>query len=332
MSGAWPWLSVLVPVYNVEPYLRTCVESVLAEADGGVELLLLDDRSSDGSANVLADLQRLHGQRLRCLRHDANLGLSEARNSLLQAAQGRHVWFLDSDDWLAPGALPRLRELLQGDAPPDLVFCDYRIVRSRARLKFRLRGEHHRCSLKGPARQRLPGGAALLEAALASGSLFAWSHVSRRSLWHADGQVLRFPPGRSFEDMATTPRLLLRAASAWYEPVPWVQYRRRDDSLSALMSAAKVRDLSHSLTGLRRAVLERWPDAAWSTRFAVAHQAARNLAAVQRHARHLPERDALMREARLHFADNAGGDLARVFGEYLRRGWWWRAWRLRILL
>lgn len=332
--GASPWLSVLVPVFDVEPYLRECVESVLASADDGVELLLLDDCSRDGSAALMRRLADEHPGRIGLLAHTRNQGLSEARNSLLAAARGEHVWFLDSDDWITPAALPRLRELLAGRADaPDLVFFDYRVWRRVPRMKHRLRGEWHRPSFIGVPRRRLAGGPQLLERALASGNLFAWAHVSRRSLW-ADGAgatpgPLRFPAGRSFEDMATTPWLLLRAGSAWHEPQPWVMYRRRDDSLSAVMSAAKVRDLSRGVVGLREAVQARWPDAPASIRFAVAHQAARNFIAALRHAARLPEHAELARQARRDFDAAAGPERALLRHGYLQRGWWWRAWTLQ---
>ena len=106
-----PWLSVLVPVYNVRDYLTECIESVLAQApdDGGVEVLLLDDCSTDDSSAVIAQLQSRWPGRLSVLRHARNSGLSAARNTLMDAAKGRYLWFLDSDDKLLPGAIDSLR-------------------------------------------------------------------------------------------------------------------------------------------------------------------------------------------------------------------------------
>lgn len=329
---AAPWLSVLVPVYNVAPYLRQCVESVLQAADAGVELLLLDDASTDDSAAVMRQLQSEQGaaKSVQLLAHPHNRGLSAARNTMLDAARGDYVWFIDSDDWIHPAALPALHALCATPDAPDMVFFDYRVVRARDRLKYRLRGEHHRASLVGPRQQRLPGGPQLMQAVLASGNLFAWSHVSRRRLWH-EPPPLRFPEGKSFEDMATTPRLALRAASAWHVPQAWVMYRRRDDSISALMmSSAKVADLSGGLRGQREELLARHPGAPMAARVALAHQAARNLWAALRHAQRLPSDEARQsrRLARADFYDCVGDDLASLRRAYLQRGWWWRAWRL----
>lgn len=334
-----PWLSVLVPVYNVEPYLSTCVDSVMAgvqalppAARAGVEVLLLDDASTDGSAGVMAALAQRWGPAVKAHRAPANRGVAATRNALLDAARGRHLWFVDGDDWIEPSALSHLNERLAGPDAPDLLAFDYRIERGPVptfkRWRQRLRGEGHRRTLEAPSRVRLPGGPALLAAALARGDLFMWSHVTRRSLWGTD---LRFPEGRTFEDMATLPRLLLRVRSAWHEPAPWVHYRRRDDSVTGVMSAVKVADLSRSLVGVREELPPPGAPAADAARFGLLHQAARNLWAAQRHARRLSPAEA----ARLHvqaqhdFRAAVGDDLPLLWRGCLKRGWLWRAWRLR---
>ena len=67
-----PWLSILVPVYNVEAYLAECVESIMQQADEGVEILLLDDCSTDSSATVMQELETRWPGRLHLLRHSHN--------------------------------------------------------------------------------------------------------------------------------------------------------------------------------------------------------------------------------------------------------------------
>ena len=119
-----PWLSILLPVYNVEPYLRECVESIASQADDGVEIMLVDDVSTDGSRSLLHTLQGELKGRLRLLQHQVNGGLSAARNTMLEAATGEYVWFLDSDDVLAPGAIADLKSVVERDRP-DFVMCDF---------------------------------------------------------------------------------------------------------------------------------------------------------------------------------------------------------------
>lgn len=326
-AAAAPWLSVLVPVYNVEPWLAECVGSVLQQADAGVELLLFDDASTDGS-RALAQALAARDTRVRVLGVGDNIGVAAARNRLLDEARGRWLWFVDGDDAVEPGVLPLLGRQAQDPQAPELLLLDYRVRRHRPSVKHRLRGEHHRVSFAGRPGAERPGALALLRGVLASGNVFCWTVVAQRSLWQRSP---RFVPGHVFEDMATMPRLLLRAHSALHLRLPAIAYRRRDDSVSGVMSATKVADLGAALRGLRDEVLQLHPQADLDTRMAVAHQAARNLVAAARHAARLgPDATAtLMPRCRDDFRAAVGPDLDLLWRHYRRRGWWLRAVALR---
>jgi hypothetical protein len=328
-----PLLSVLVPVFNIEPYLRACVESVVCTRPPGLgmEVLLLDDASQDGSLALAQALVKEHGGAelaLHVLSHPTNRGIAAVRNRLLDEARGQWLWFVDGDDLLAPGALSALHYLLHAQPPAmgaDVLLCDYRVLRPRPHWKHRLRGEHHRPGFSGPARQLISEPGTVLQGVLATGNVFVWTFIARRELWPG----LRFPEGRAFEDMATVPRLLRRARSGWHVPEPWVVYRRREGSITAVMSPQRVGDLSAALVGVLDSPMQ--PPLPAPARVAVAHQAARNLLAVQRHARRLPmaaEQRAALRQSRLDFLAAAAAELPRLWRHYAQRGWWWRALRL----
>ena len=95
MSG--PLASVIVPVYNVEPYLAQCVASLRGQTCPDLEILLVDDGSTDGSG-LLCDGFAREDPRIRVI-HKANGGLSSARNAGLDRARGTYIYFVDSDDW-----------------------------------------------------------------------------------------------------------------------------------------------------------------------------------------------------------------------------------------
>ena len=84
-----PWLSVLIPVYNVRDYLHECLASVVDQLgdDRSVQILILDDCSTDGSWVLMQELAQHWPGRLQLLRHERNGGLSAARNTLMQAAR-----------------------------------------------------------------------------------------------------------------------------------------------------------------------------------------------------------------------------------------------------
>ena len=93
-----PDVSVIVPVYNVKPYLEKCVDSILVLKERDLEVILVDDGSMDGSGAV-CDRYAEKDARVSVI-HQANGGLSAARNSGLLAASGEYVCFVDSDDYL----------------------------------------------------------------------------------------------------------------------------------------------------------------------------------------------------------------------------------------
>lgn len=100
-------LSVIIPVYKVEPYLERCVQSVLRQTFKDMEIIMVDDGSPDNSGKLADQLATLD-ERIRVI-HQENQGLSGARNTGLRAAQGEYVVFLDSDDeWLVDDGLERI--------------------------------------------------------------------------------------------------------------------------------------------------------------------------------------------------------------------------------
>ena len=103
MSAA-PLISIIVPIYNVEAYLRECLNSVIAQTYGNWECILVDDASTDSSASIAAEFCEADS-RFRLLRHAENRGLSEARNSGLDSARGELIVFIDSDDYVGPEML-----------------------------------------------------------------------------------------------------------------------------------------------------------------------------------------------------------------------------------
>jgi glycosyltransferase involved in cell wall biosynthesis len=266
-----PLLSILVPIYNVAPWLEECVESILSQGGGeDVEIILLDDASTDESGTLAAALADRHPGRITFMAHEVNQGLSAARNSMLARARGHHVWFVDSDDMLLPGALPMLLEILQRH-DPDVVICDYN-----------KNGKRDLSAFTGRPRILMRDRDALLHGVFESRRLHAWLKIWRRSLWTDD---IRFPVGRVFEDVATTPFLLLRAQSHYYVPERWIFYRVRPGSIltsvrGGRFDARKHDDYVHALTGLKEALATDLPGMSAETAFIISHFIAREFASI----------------------------------------------------
>lgn len=121
-----PLVSIIVPIYNGQDFLERCINSVLAQEYTNFELILVDDGSSDGSG-AICDAFSERDARVRVI-HKENTGVSDSRNQALNQAKGEYLQFLDSDDWLAPGATRQfVRSVLLHDS--DMVIADfYRVI------------------------------------------------------------------------------------------------------------------------------------------------------------------------------------------------------------
>ncbi len=106
-------LSIIIPAYNVESFLPQCLDSIFPQKDADVEVLCIDDGSTDGTSRLLQDYATEH-HNLRVLTQP-NRGMSTARNWGLKEATGEYVMFVDSDDWLIEGSLSKLLASLNGE-------------------------------------------------------------------------------------------------------------------------------------------------------------------------------------------------------------------------
>lgn len=114
-------ISVIIPVYNVEQYLCECVDSVINQTYKNLEIILVDDGSTDSSGKICDDYAE-KDTRITVI-HQKNGGLSEARNTGLSESDGKYIYFLDSDDYIAPDTLETLIVIAEKDNS-DIVFFD----------------------------------------------------------------------------------------------------------------------------------------------------------------------------------------------------------------
>lgn len=107
-------LSIIIPVYNVEKYIRRCVQSVLKQNYHNYEIILVDDGSTDESGKICDTFQIKYPSTVH-VTHKKNGGLSSARNAGLKVASGKYIMFLDSDDWIEDGCLDRFASLFSNE-------------------------------------------------------------------------------------------------------------------------------------------------------------------------------------------------------------------------
>ena len=108
-----PKVSIVIPVYNVEPYIEECLQSVMRQTYGGkIECILVDDCGIDNSIEIAEQLIKAYNGPIdfKVLHHENNRGLSAARNTGIDASSGDYVYFLDSDDWISDDCIEKLMQ------------------------------------------------------------------------------------------------------------------------------------------------------------------------------------------------------------------------------
>ena len=116
-------VSIVVPVYNVEKYLNRCMESLVNQTLRDIEIILVDDKSPDGSAALCDEWAKKDGL-VRVIHKTVNEGLGYARNTGIEAASGEYITFPDSDDYLELETLERLYDYAKKDNL-DAVYCEF---------------------------------------------------------------------------------------------------------------------------------------------------------------------------------------------------------------
>ncbi len=222
-----PFLSLVVPVHGVQGFLGECLDSILTQPFADLEVIAVDDASPDHCGEIL-DSYAERDPRVRVIHLESNVGLGPARNVGLDEALGEYVWFVDSDDWLAAGALPAIARAARA-ASPDLILVDH----TRADWFGR-----HRPSDSGPVLARVAAaGAVSLAAEPGLLDLFTvvWNKVVRRDFLVRTG--IRFDIGW-YEDLPFTHPVLIAADRiAAVDRVCYHYRQRRTDAITRTRSA-----------------------------------------------------------------------------------------------
>lgn len=208
-------ISVIVPVYNVEKYLERCVKSIAAQTYKDLEILLIDDGSTDKSGKMCDDFQQTDS-RIKAF-HKQNGGLSDARNYGIEHSAGEFISFVDSDDYIDEKMLETLHRLItENDA--DLAVCSAmdvfegkEVTQVKEIKEFNLnKVESYKYMLRGDG---IPS---------ACNKLYKRQTV---------GDV-RFPVGKLYEDGFFTPQILKKVEKTAVTSKPMYYYFRRADSIT----------------------------------------------------------------------------------------------------
>jgi CDP-glycerol glycerophosphotransferase len=235
-SAEHPLLSVVVPVYNVQRYLAEAVASIQAQTYGHLEIILVDDGSSDGSERTCDEIAA-GDERVRVI-HQANGGLSRARNAGLAAATADFVAFADSDDLVPRTAYERMMASLLASGS-DFVTGNVRRFDSTRDFQAWNQEESHRRRLTRSSLREHP--------ALAY-DLVAWNKIFRREF--VDRTGLTFPVDRLYEDMGPMARAYRDAEAVDVLPQPVYWWRQREEGGSITQRLHELPNLRAKLEAI----------------------------------------------------------------------------------
>lgn len=209
-----PLVSIIVPVYNVEPYLTKCITSIIKQTYRKIEIILVNDGSSDGCGKICDEFAK-KDERIRVF-HTENKGLSVARNYGMARATGDYLGFVDSDDWIEPDMFEVLVKQAEKDNM-DIVHCGiYLEFPKKTVTVFGIEKYYNNSTefLK-----------ALIKGDITVG---VWNKLYRKSCF----KNIVFPEGHVFEDTATMHKIFTGINSAVGVSKPLYHYRKnRKDSI-----------------------------------------------------------------------------------------------------
>ena len=226
-----PLVSVIIPVYNVRPYLCEALDSVLGQTYQNLEILVIDDGSDDGSERICDEYGK-KDSRITVI-HQENRGLSTARNVGLNRVTGEYVAFLDPDDAFHPDMIRRLMEAMKRNGA-EMAVCGIINCHSLHRMqgkRFFLRAEYRQEEVF----EKKASLALLAEGRMAS---CVWNKLYTAELW----KTIRFPDGHVHEDGCTLIQSIGMADRVVTVPDCPVRYRIRPGSITRTWSVQNARD------------------------------------------------------------------------------------------
>lgn len=239
-----PLVSVIIPVYNVEPYLKRCLDSVIKQTYKNLQIIVVDDGSTDNSGKICDEYAKKDG-RIEVI-HKKNGGISSARNKGIKSVHGDFIVFVDSDDYVDKNYVSILYgELTKEDADMavvghKIIYCDRQIVKRNDK----------NCSML--SREAL--NSLLYDKCI---DVSCWGKIYKKSLFK--GVV--YPEGKIFEDSAVTYKLFMNSKRiAVSSETPYFYTKKRKTSITTTKFSRDKYDLIEATERMTKDILGTFPD------------------------------------------------------------------------
>lgn len=235
-------ISVIIPVYNVEKYINRCIESVIHQTYTNLEIILIDDGSTDKSGQICDEYRKIDN-RVKVI-HKVNGGLSEARNVGLERMSGEYVAFIDSDDYVDVAFIEKLFQLLV-KYNADIAISGFATTTKDSEVKkWKNRTEvfTKNMALKEMLYQK-------------KYNTSAWAKLYKSTLF----QEVRYPIGKIYEDICTTYKLIDKSEKIVFNPTELYFYYKSDVSIIRSKFNIKKMDYIENTKILLEFIEENYP-------------------------------------------------------------------------
>ena len=222
-------ISIIVPVYRVEPYLHQCIDSILNQTYRNIEILLIDDGSPDRCGEICEDYSE-KDERVRVF-HTENRGLAAARNLGINRSRGEYIGFVDSDDWIEPDMYETLIQTMKGTGA-EICECglwdeynDHSVLHISPKIQ-------HQSQVVFNKNDTL---IALAEEMITNPT---WNKLYHRAVF----ENISFPEGKNYEDIAVMHWIMEKVEKYVLIAKPEYHYRQRNQSISQTRNAKNLID------------------------------------------------------------------------------------------
>ena len=215
-----PLISVVVPVYNTEKYLRKCLISLSNQTYHNIEIIVVDDGSKDGSANICDEFAAKDNRFV--VIHKENGGISSARNKAISVAKGDYFMFVDSDDWVEPDLCESAYAIIKDHNVKLGVFGHDRIYE-------RINGEPFVKTVKKIKPQMMTSSEAMNNI-IGINTIYNYltNKICKRELFEG----IKFPLGRTYEDMCVCYKIIHNAGELFISDKVLYHYLKRSTSIT----------------------------------------------------------------------------------------------------
>lgn len=217
-------ISIIVPVYNVESYLKKCIESIINQTYRNIEIILINDSSSDNSG-AICDNYAQKDNRIIVL-HKPKIGVASARNAGLDISKGEYIMFVDSDDWIEKNFCEEAINMIHSKAVDCVSFGYYEYINGNK-------------SIKVTSKPRYIQSEEAIKSIINFDDVIynlVWNKISHRSLF----DEVRFPEGYLYEDNAVVYKIFDKAKMIYISDKPLYNYFRRLGSTTWSPVSAKI--------------------------------------------------------------------------------------------